>query len=353
VVPLPVIDRMRPAVMGGPPSPGYPRMHRADPALGDRARPGGRGVRRARRGAGQGGTAPVAKPRARPDPALLRFGAVRAGGGVSAAEGTGRLAGTWQTAGVTAAEPTIVASSIGFWPTGRGPWDWRPGPIFDFLFQLAGGPAQPRLCFIATASGDSVVQLHGVYGAFAGSDVRVSHLALFAMPNVADVRAHLLAQDVIWVGGGSVANLLAVWRVHGLDGLLRDAWQAGVVLGGVSAGSLCWHVGGTTDSFGPALRPVTGGLGFLPYSNGVHYDSEAERRLLYHRLVGQGVLPAGYATDDGAALVYRGERLAEVVADRTGAAGYAVSLGPDETVVEERIEPRLLPGFGEAEDLAR
>ena len=113
------------------------------------------------------------------------------------------------------------------------------------------------------------------------------------MPTVPDVRAHLLAQDVVWVGGGSVANLLAVWRVHGLDEIFREVWEAGVVLGGVSAGSLCWHVGGTTDSFGPDLRPVTDGLALIPTSNGVHYDSEEQRRPLYHRLVADGTLPGG------------------------------------------------------------
>ena len=122
-----------------------------------------------------------------------------------------------------------------------------------------------------------------------------------------DVRAHLLAQDMLWVGGGSVANLLAVWRVHGLDAILREAWERGVVLAGVSAGSICWHVGGTTDSFGAELRPVTNGLGFLPYSNGVHYDSEARRRPLFQQLIADGTLPEGYATDDGTALHYIGD----------------------------------------------
>jgi peptidase E len=162
------------------------------------------------------------------------------------------------------------------------------------------------------------------------------------MPTVPDVRAHLLAQDVVWVGGGSVANLLAVWRVHGLDEVFREVWQAGVVLGGVSAGSLCWHLGGTTDSFGPDLRPVTNGLGLIPGSNGVHHDSEEQRRPLYHRLVADGTLPAGYATDDGAGLVYRGTALAETIADRPDAAAYRVERGPDGTVVESRLEPRRL-----------
>ena len=134
---------------------------------------------------------------------------------------------------------------------------------------------------------------------------RPSHLELFSMPNVDDVRGHLLDQDVVWVGGGSVANLLALWRLHGWDAHFRDAWEAGVVLGGVSAGSICWHLGGTTDSFGPTLRPVTNGLDFLPYSNGVHYNSEAQRRPLYHSLIADGTLPDGFATDDGVGLVYR------------------------------------------------
>ncbi|WP_448640086.1 Type 1 glutamine amidotransferase-like domain-containing protein [Geodermatophilus sp. URMC 63] len=241
-----------------------------------------------------------------------------------------------------ATAPTILATSIGFDSRGRGPYDWAPGPVFALAAELAGAPEQPRLCYLGTATGDDPVRLAGVYGAFAGSAVRVSHLSLFPMPTVADVRAHLLAQDVVWVGGGSVANLLAVWRVHGLDEVLAECWRAGVVLGGVSAGSLCWHVGGTTDSYGPDLRPVTNGLGLIPTSNGVHYDSEEQRRPLYHRLVADGTLPAGHATDDGVGLVYRGTAVVEAVADRPGKAAYRVERGPDGAAVEIRIEPRRL-----------
>ncbi|MGY1785694.1 Type 1 glutamine amidotransferase-like domain-containing protein [Geodermatophilus sp. SYSU D00698] len=243
---------------------------------------------------------------------------------------------------MAATAPTIVATSIGFDSRGRGPYDWAPGPVFDLAVELAGAPAQPRLCYLGTATGDDPARLAGVYGAFAGSAVRLSHLSLFPMPTVPDVRAHLLAQDVIWVGGGSVANLLAVWRVHGLDEVLAECWRAGVVLGGVSAGSLCWHVGGTTDSFGPDLRPVTTGLGLIPTSNGVHHDSEEQRRPLYRRLVAEGTLPAGHATDDGVGLVYRGTALVEAVADRPGKAAHRVERGPDGTAVETRLEPRRL-----------
>ena len=241
-----------------------------------------------------------------------------------------------------ATAPTVLATSVGFDSRGRGPYDWAPGPVLDLAFQLAGGPRRPRICYLGTATGDDPARVAGFYGAFADRDVAASHLSLFPMPTVTDVRAHLLAQDVVWVGGGSVANLLAVWRVHGLDEVFREAWQAGVVLGGVSAGSLCWHVGGTTDSFGPDLRPVTNGLGLLPFSNGVHYDSEPQRRPLYHRLVADGTLPPGHATDDGVGLVYRGTELVEAVADRPGKAAYRVDRGDDGTAVETRIEPRRL-----------
>jgi hypothetical protein len=120
-------------------------------------------------------------------------------------------------------------------------------------------------------------------------------MSLFVMPSVEDIAAHLLNQDVVWVWGGSVAGLLSMWRLHGVDEALRAAWRAGVVLTGYSAGSLCWHLGGTTDSFGPDLRPVDG-LGFLPWSNSVHYDSEQQRRPLFHELIASGQLPEGYAT---------------------------------------------------------
>jgi len=241
-----------------------------------------------------------------------------------------------------ATAPTVLATSIGFDSRGRGPYDWAPGPVFDLAFELAGSPDRPRITYLGTATGDDPARVGGFYGAFADRDVVASHLSLFPMPTVADVRAHLLAQDVVWVGGGSVANLLAVWRVHGLDEVFREVWQAGVVLGGVSAGSLCWHVGGTTDSFGPDLRAVTDGLALLPFSNGVHYDSEVQRRPLYQRLVADGTLPAGHATDDGVGLVYRGTELVEAVADRPGTAAYRVERGEDGTAVETRIEPRRL-----------
>ena len=234
----------------------------------------------------------------------------------------------------------IVATSMGFRPGNR---TWlEPGPVFDLMLDLAGRPARPRLCFLGTAGGDQMFRRQQVREAFQGSEVEVTDLALFGMPNVEDIAAHLLAQHLVWVDGGSVAGLLAMWELHGVGKAMRAAWEAGVVLGGISAGSICWHVGGPTDSFGPELRAIINGLALLPYGNGVHYDSEPQRRPLLHRLVADGTLPTSYATDDGVGLVYDGTELVEAVADRPGAGAYRVERSANGTAVETRIEPRLL-----------
>ncbi|MET0275673.1 MAG: peptidase E [Acidimicrobiia bacterium] len=241
-----------------------------------------------------------------------------------------------------ASTPTILATSAGMRPGRFGMLDMTPGPIHHFAAELSNAGETARICVLNQATGDPEVRIGATYAAFARTTFRMSHLQLFPMPNVDDLRAHLLAQDVIWVGGGSVANLVAVWRVHGLDEILHEAWQAGVVLGGVSAGSICWHVGGSTDSFGLELKGFTDGLGWLPYSNGVHYDGEVQRRPKMHELIGDGTLPDGYATDDGAGLVYRGTELVEVVADRDGPLGYELTRNPDGTVTETPLPTRVL-----------
>ena len=199
------------------------------------------------------------------------------------------------------------------------------------------------MCFLATASGDSPSVLVSLYEAAALRGYQASHLSAFSMPNLPDPAAHLLASDVVWVMGGSVAGLLAMWRLHGYDQALRAAWEAGVVLTGVSAGSICWHVGGTTDSYGPQLRAVTDGLALLPYANGVHYDAEEQRRPLFQSLVGTGTLPEGYATDDGVGLLYRGTELVEVLSEEDGKAAYHVVADGNGGAVETRLEPRRLP----------
>lgn len=240
-----------------------------------------------------------------------------------------------------AAHPTIIATSIGFQADGRDAWNFRPGPAYTLAARLSGAGPCPRICIIGTAVGDNPMWLTAMHHAFSKLDMVVSHLDLFPMPNFDDIEGHLSRQDVIWVSGGSVANLLALWRVHGLDRVLREAWQAGTVLMGVSAGSVCWHVGGTTDSFGLPLRPVTDGLGFLPFSNSPHHDAEPERRPLIHQLVADGVLPDGYATDNGVGLVYRGTDLYEAISERPEAMAYEIRREGD-TARESPIPTRTL-----------
>lgn len=243
---------------------------------------------------------------------------------------------------MAAETPTILATSGGLFPDPRTLI--RPGPLLDLALELSRPAGMPRLCFLNTAGGDQAWWNGAIHAAYYGREVMVSCLNLFPMPNVADPATHLLAQDAIWVGGGSTANLLALWRLHGLDLILRRCWESGVVLAGVSAGSICWHVGGTTDSFGPQLRPLTDGLGFLPFSNGVHYDAEEQRPPAFHRVVADGTLPDGYATDNGVGLVYRGTEMVEAVSEQAGKAAYRVRLATGGRVEETVVEARLLPG---------
>jgi peptidase E len=242
---------------------------------------------------------------------------------------------------VPADQPTILATSGGGKRGVRT--DLAFAPLVFHAIELSGVSSRtPRLCHLGTATGDQRYRNALIDEAGRAAGIDVSHLNLFPMPNVGDIAACLLEHDVIWVGGGSVANLLAIWRVHGLDVIFPEIWRAGVVLAGVSAGSLCWHVGGTTDSFGPELRPVTNGLGLVPYSNGVHYDSEPMRRPLFQSLIADGVLPDGYATDDGVGLVYQGTRFTGAVSEIRGKAAYKVSR-VGSVAQEDRIEPSLLP----------
>ncbi|HWG03000.1 MAG TPA: peptidase E, partial [Trebonia sp.] len=164
------------------------------------------------------------------------------------------------------------------------PRDGRP-LLVDYAMRLTG-QRQPKICVINTATGDDPAGYVRFYDRVAGMEARVRHLALFPMPNATDPEDLLLSQDILFVGGGSVANMLAVWRVHRIDEIMRKAWQAGIVLAGSSAGGICWFEGGTTDSFGRDLRPFTDGLAMLPGSFCPHYSSEPGRRPLYHRLIG-------------------------------------------------------------------
>jgi dipeptidase E len=187
------------------------------------------------------------------------------------------------------------------------------------------GVERPKVCFLPSASGDADHYIVRFYRAFSTARCEPSHVSLFRRDKGAglggDVATHLLAQDLIYVGGGSVVSLLGVWRAHALDEVLRRCWELGIVLCGLSAGSLCWFGEAVTAFHGPPQRVA--GLGLLPYSNCVHYDGEPARRESYHRFLGAGMAP-GYAASDGAALHFCGESLARVVGSRPSAAAYWV-----------------------------
>ncbi len=224
---------------------------------------------------------------------------------------------------------------------GLRPTPGRTHPIVNYLLELTGKP-RARVAFIPTATGDATETLVNMYARFPADRSERTHLALFNR-TVEDISTYLLEQDIIVVGGGNTANMLAVWRVHGVDRALRAAWEHGVVLTGGSAGSLCWFECGTTDSFNLyRLAPLRDGLGFLPGSHCPHYDGEEQRRPLYHELVGDG-FPAGYAMDDDAAVHFVGQEIREVVSARAGASAYRVERR-EGAVVETKLDARLLSG---------
>ena len=214
------------------------------------------------------------------------------------------------------------------------------GPLHQYLLDLTGA-TRPRVCFVGTASGDDSSYLANFYAWFARR-AEATHLDLFDR-RVADLPAFLLEQDIVYVGGGNTANMLAVWRTHGLDAALDAARKAGVILAGPSAGAVCWFEGGTSDSFGPEIGALRDGLRFIRGSFCPHYDSESLRRPRFHELVGAGRLPDGYAADDGVGLLFSGGQLAEVVAAMPESRAFRVERsrgGVDET----SLKPRLLRG---------
>jgi dipeptidase E len=187
----------------------------------------------------------------------------------------------------------------------------------------SSGAARPRVCFVPTASGDepgSVARFYDSYGRF---DARLSVLTFFRR-TPQDIAAFLAGVDIVHVGGGNTRSMLAVWRDWGLEPLLRQAYERGVLLCGSSAGSICWFAEGVTDSVAGDLQPMEG-LGLLPGSNCPHYDGEKERRPAYHRLVREGGIGPGLACDDGAGLHFVDGKLHAIVSARPGARAYRVT----------------------------
>ncbi|MDP9471671.1 MAG: peptidase E [Chloroflexota bacterium] len=203
---------------------------------------------------------------------------------------------------------------------------------------------QPRVCFVPTASGDAQSYIDRFLASFGSLPCHPTHLSLFNPPT-ADLQSFVGEQDVIYVGGGNTRNLLVLWREWGLDVILRDAWERGAVLAGISAGSICWFDEGVTDSILGRLTPLRC-LGFLPGSNCPHYDGEPERRPAYQHLVANGELSPGYAADDGVALHFAGTRLERIISSRPHARAYRLERR-GEGVEETAIVPQYLGTGGE------
>lgn len=225
---------------------------------------------------------------------------------------------------------------------GGGGFSMEPeNPLLDQYLLKQTGKRNPAVCFVATASGDAEGYLLKFYAAFSKLRCRPSHLSLFRPP--ADIRSFVLAQDAIYVGGGNTKSLLALWREWGLDRCFREAWRRGIVLGGISAGSICWFEQGLTDSRTGRLT-VLPCLGLLKGSNCPHYNGEPKRRPAYQRLIAHGRMQPGIAAEDGVALHYIGRRLERVVSSRPQAAAYRVWMR-DGKAREERIPARYLAAY--------
>ncbi|HEU4657345.1 MAG TPA: peptidase E [Capillimicrobium sp.] len=224
---------------------------------------------------------------------------------------------------------------------GGGGFSMEAGnPLLDDYVLGLTGVDHPRVCFLPTASGDADHYIVRFYRAFGPDRCRASHVSLFREERGErrPFAERLLEQDLIYVGGGSVQSLLGAWRMHGLDEILAEAWRRGIVLAGLSSGSLCWFADAVSAFNGPPRRVA--GLGLLPYSNAVHYDERPGRREAYHRLMAEGMLD-GYAAGDGAALHFVGRDLERVVSSRPQARAYRVAWSHGE-VVETPLETRYL-----------
>jgi dipeptidase E len=220
---------------------------------------------------------------------------------------------------------------------GGGGFSMEPGNTLldDYVVGLADAE-RPRICFLPTASGDADHYIVRFYRAFDASRCEPSHVSLFRRDGgAADIHQHILASDIVYVGGGSVVSLLGAWRAHGLDTTLRLAWEQGTVMCGVSAGSLCWFTSALSAFHGSPQ--LVQGLGLLPYSNCVHFDGEREREGAFREHLLDGMC-AGYAAEDGSALHFTGERLAGVVTSRPKAKAYRMR-----RTEAARIERRALP----------
>jgi len=229
---------------------------------------------------------------------------------------------------------------------GGGGFQMEPeNPLLDdhviALARERSGRQTPRICLIPTATGDDDALIADFERLFSPPRAEARVLRLFGRTH--DRLAYVLQdQDTVYVPGGSTENLLALWRLHGLDGDLRAAWEAGVILAGMSAGAICWFDAATTDSFGPTLRPLRGGIGILEGTFVPHLHGEAQRLALLRRLVGDGTIPPGFGVDDGAALVFRDRELVEVVTSDPAAGAWRFEPDGRGGAIETALPTRFL-----------
>ncbi|REB11571.1 peptidase E [Sporosarcina sp. BI001-red] len=222
---------------------------------------------------------------------------------------------------------------------GGGGFSMEPdNPLLDLYILKQAKKVKPKICFIPTASGDSDNYISRYYNFFNQQHCEPSHLSLFKPPK-RDLGSFILEKDIVYVGGGNTKNLLALWKEWDLDGILRKAWEQGVILAGVSAGSICWFEEGVTDSYGDELEPIEC-LGFLKGSNCPHYDGEIERRPAYHKLIKSKKIQPGIATDDGVAIHYKEQGIIKIVSSRPNAKAYSVSL--ESEIIETELQTVFL-----------
>ena len=213
-------------------------------------------------------------------------------------------------------------------------------PLLDQYILDQAGKSKPSICFLPTASGDAARSIVGFYAAYNQLECTPSHVTLFG--RTPDLRDTLLSQDIVYVGGGNTKSMLALWREWELDVILREAWEAGIVLAGVSAGAICWFEQGITDSVA-GRASVLECLGFLKGSCCPHYDGEAERRPAYFAFLDTGEIQPGYALDNGVAVHYVGDAMKEFVSSRPKAMAYGLE-AVDGIVHENPISPTYLGG---------
>jgi peptidase E len=225
---------------------------------------------------------------------------------------------------------------------GGGGFSMEPeNPLLDLYILNQSGKKNPKICYVPTASGDSDICISWYYNFFEKQECRPSHLSLFKPPT-RDLEGFLLDKDIIYVGGGNTRNLLVLWKEWELDTIMRKAWEQGILLAGVSAGSICWFEEGVTDSYGDRLEPLKC-LGFLKGSNCPHYDGETDRRPSYHELVASNKIKPGIATDDGVAIHYIEQEVCKIVSSRPNAKAYKVYY--DEKVKEIELETEYLGSY--------